>query len=67
MGSGLYAALVDRCKQMQTDANSAMLWKGEMKDLLYQHSAYKKTPSLALRQNDGAGTEKRPKNKLFQK
>ena len=53
--------------QTQTGANSAMSWKGEMKDLLYQHSAYKKTPSLALRQNDGAGTEKRPKNELFQK
>jgi hypothetical protein len=28
---------------------------------LYQYKVDKKTPSLALRQNDGAGTEKRPK------
>ncbi|OUT64895.1 MAG: hypothetical protein CBB70_11800 [Planctomycetaceae bacterium TMED10] len=56
--------------QTQTDANrrkQCNVVEGETKDLLYQHSAYKKTPSLALRQNDGAGTEKRPKNELFQK
>ena len=63
MGSGFYAAWwtdANRCKPCD-------VVEGEIDALLYQHSAYKKTPSLALRQNDGAGTEKRPKNELFQK